>query len=554
MLPKNKLKIVPAEIAQRGLSKETIDLFKYSILGILPEDAIHAEYLEFKAWQQPEERKAKIREILTEITGSTDEKAFFKYQCDWVRDTSPAKIGVKSRRIGLTWAQAADDVLTASLERSEGGANALYSSTKQELTKEYIDTCKFWAECLHGFPCIPIEEELINPDGEAFKSLTLTFPSGFKIYALTSNPANMRGLQGNVTIDEAAFHKDLDALLKASMSMRMWGGKIRVISTHKGKENKFNKLVLRETDKYSVYTLPIDLAVSQGLARRSLTLQNLPATEEAQAAWLDEVVALHGEFAAEELYCIPSADVSAYFSQDVVVRATRLELTILKLSCDDELVRMPERLQEETIDSWLINNVEPHIKELVRLQHNLYAGLDFGRTRDLTILSLLLKRDTSDICEVPLMIELRNVPFDRQAQICEYILRRFRRFKKAAFDATGNGAFLAEKMAIKFGANRVEQVKFSQTEYLSRFPRYKSALESGRLLIPYSEDLVDDHMMIQLIGGCPKPPTNQHTTGTDGFERHGDGAISLMLALSCLPIVKDRKAPPPGSVSYRDFR
>ena len=553
MLPKNRDKIIPTPTAKRGLNRETADLFKYSILGIIPEDNNYANWLRFKADQQPKERKERIREILREITSTDTEPAFFPYQRAWIADESVAKIGVKSRRIGLTWCQACDDVLTASLERSQGGANGLYISTKQDLTREYIDTCKFWAETLLGFPCVPQEEDLIDPDGEGFKALTLSFPSGFKIYALSSNPANLRGLQGNVTIDEAAFHKSLPELLKAAMAMRIWGGKIRIISTHKGRENNFNKLLRNDSDKYSVHTIPIDIAVDQGLARRILMLTNQVATLEAQKAWLEGIVKDNGEFAAEELYCQPSADVSAYFSQDVVVRATKLEFRILKLSCDDELVKLPEREQEEYIDSWLINNVEPIIKELVRLQYNCYAGLDFGRSRDLTILSILLSKDGNEIYEVPLIVELRNCPFKRQAQICEYILRRFRRFRKAAFDATGNGSYLAEEMALKFGHNKIEQVKFSQQEYLSRFPRYKSLLESGKLLIPYSEDLVDDHMLVQLINGVPKPPTNAHSTGLDGFQRHGDGAISLMLAASCLPIIKNRRCLPPGSISFKQF-
>jgi phage FluMu gp28-like protein len=44
-------------------------------------------------------------------------------------------------------------------------------------------------------------------------------------------------MQGKVLIDEAAFHDDLDELLKAAMALTMWGSHVVVISTHDGAEN-----------------------------------------------------------------------------------------------------------------------------------------------------------------------------------------------------------------------------------------------------------------------------------------------------------------------------
>jgi len=63
------------------------------------------------------------------------------------------------------------------------------------------------------------------------------------IVALSSRPSNLRGKQGNIVIDEAAFHDNLPALLKAALAIMMWGGRIRVISTHNGADNPFADLV-----------------------------------------------------------------------------------------------------------------------------------------------------------------------------------------------------------------------------------------------------------------------------------------------------------------------
>ena len=42
------------------------------------------------------------------------------YQKKWLADKSPVKVIEKSRRIGLTWAQALDDVITAATSGREG--------------------------------------------------------------------------------------------------------------------------------------------------------------------------------------------------------------------------------------------------------------------------------------------------------------------------------------------------------------------------------------------------------------------------------------------------
>ncbi|PXB70047.1 hypothetical protein C0046_40535, partial [Pseudomonas aeruginosa] len=65
----------------------------------------------------------------------------------------------------------------------------------------------------------------------------IRYASGFKIVALSSNPANLRGLQGKVIIDEAAYHRNVSAVLDAATALLIWGGRIVIISTHNGKSN-----------------------------------------------------------------------------------------------------------------------------------------------------------------------------------------------------------------------------------------------------------------------------------------------------------------------------
>lgn len=116
-------------------------------------------------------------------------------------------------------------------------------------------------------------EEGIWEDGDKeIKTYIIRFPnSGFRIEALTSRPSNLRGRQGRVILDEAAFHEDLDELLKSAMALLIWGGCVRVISTHDGEDNPFNELIKEiraGKRKGYVFRSTFKEAVDQGLYQR----------------------------------------------------------------------------------------------------------------------------------------------------------------------------------------------------------------------------------------------------------------------------------------------
>ena len=72
-------------------------------------------------------------------------------------------------------------------------------------------------------------------------------------------------------IDEAAFHDDLAGLLKAALAFTMWGGCVRVISTHNGADSAFNELVndIRAGRRpYSLHRITLEEAVAQGLYKK----------------------------------------------------------------------------------------------------------------------------------------------------------------------------------------------------------------------------------------------------------------------------------------------
>ncbi len=130
----------------------------------------------------------------------------------------------KSRRIGLTgWAAAA--VLNAAKGRSDGGSDALYISYSQEMTREFVDACAMWARAFN-VACDAAEFFLFADDDadRAINAFRIRFASGFEVVGLSSAPRALRGKQGLVIIDEAAFVDSLSELLKSAMAMMILGG------------------------------------------------------------------------------------------------------------------------------------------------------------------------------------------------------------------------------------------------------------------------------------------------------------------------------------------
>ena len=67
------------------------------------------------------------------------------YQSSWVKDSAPVKVCEKSRRVGLSWGEASDAALTAAAGRAAGGMDVWYIGYNQDMAREFIGDCAFWA-------------------------------------------------------------------------------------------------------------------------------------------------------------------------------------------------------------------------------------------------------------------------------------------------------------------------------------------------------------------------------------------------------------------------
>ena len=438
----------------------------------------------------------------------------------------------KSRRIGITWGIGPDAVLTSAAAKNSGGMDTLYIGYSYEMTRDFIQVCAMWAKAFHH-AAVEIEECVFTEveDGETkdIKAFRITFDSGFEILALTSKPRSLRGKQGFVIIDEAAFVDDLEELMKAAVALLMWGGKVLIISTHNGVDNYFNELIqdARSGRKpYAVIKIDFDDALRDGLYQRICLVQGKEWTVKGELAWRQEMIDNYGDDANEELFCIPNKSSGAYLSS-LLIESCMQEIPVLRYEGKANFMDVPLNEREIIIRQWCEENLKPLLDELdPKLMH--FFGEDFGRSGDLTTLwPLQIQQDTKR--KTPFAVELRNVPFKQQEQIVFYILDRLPRFLAGAFDARGNGQQLAEAARDRYGSGRIHEVMISPNWYLEAFPKYKAALEDGDVIIPKDADILSDHRAAVMQGGIPRIP-EKRATGKDGGQRHGDSLVAAAMA------------------------
>jgi phage FluMu gp28-like protein len=142
------------------------------------------------------------------------------YQVRWLADKASIKVAEKSRRVGLTWAEAADSALIAAARQ---GMDTWYLGYNHDMAREFVETAASWARQFNK-AARAIEQIAIDDERHDIIAYRIRFSSGHKIVALSSRPSNLRGKQGRAVIDEAAFHDDLKGLLKAALAFTIWGG------------------------------------------------------------------------------------------------------------------------------------------------------------------------------------------------------------------------------------------------------------------------------------------------------------------------------------------
>jgi len=157
------------------------------------------------------------------------------YQRRWVEDRAPLKVVVKGRQTGYSFAATLQALLRC-LERKTTwiflSKGERQSKLLMEKVQEHIQSCGIVAQAF----------ESTFFEGASQKQLEVRLPNGSVIYGLPSNPDTARGYSGNVTLDEFAFHADAAKIYSALFPTITRGFSLEVISTPNGQQGKFYEL------------------------------------------------------------------------------------------------------------------------------------------------------------------------------------------------------------------------------------------------------------------------------------------------------------------------
>jgi phage FluMu gp28-like protein len=390
-------------------------------------------------------------------------QCLLSYQRLWMLDNSDFKIWEKSRRIGATYAHALKMVLKAS---RKDGCDQWIISTNEDSAKEVLRDCAKWLEKL--------KDAGMKIDADIRRE-KIHFRSGYRVNALPTKPQALRGKQGDVLIDEAAYIPDLDDFLDAFYALNIHGGKLSVISTHNGYKNPFNKLLMDSKAKgYNVHSTTITEAVASGL------LVMIGKGHLDPDKWEEELANTYGAAAGQELYCTPRQGNSSLFPELKDIR----------------------RVKVKYFD-------KPEIRHGIKCK---YVGVDFGRTIDATSIV-----GYSAEGKPLVFFNLKDVFFHAQLSVINSLCDSS---TEVVVDKGSFGLKLFEDLQSKLG-QRVTGVNISTKWKNIELYGLSREMTEG-MLIPDYPDLTTDLECFQVT-----ETGSIHIGRIDG--RHGDGIMAIAM-------------------------
>jgi len=417
------------------------------------------------------------------------------YQQRWRRDKSPRKLCEKSRRVGFTYVEANDAVMLRLI--GERRNDYWFTSADESAAYEFADYGRFWAETADAVADTyteEIEDPLTQRPGTRF---CVRLPGGQRIMAMTSNPRRFRSKGGDVGLDEFGYHDNPVAMYKAADPSTMWGGWMRILSTHNGEGSEFNKYVkmakrhaageARPGDiPFSLHRVTLPDAVEQGLVERINAVAGTRWTREAfladrRAGCRDE------DHWRQEYLAIPAVDSTAWLPYELIE------------ACEDDAAG------------------DPHLAG----DGQRYLGMDVGETKDRTVIWDLER--VGDVLWTREIVVFTTEPL-RVKQ--DALLARLRNPKvvRACIDATGVGAQIAQEAA---RSGKGEAVKFTLAVKDELASPLRGLFEDRRIRIPGGPEVREDlHAvrMTQTAAGHPRFDAARSEAG------HADRFWGLALA------------------------
>lgn len=370
---------------------------------------------------------AALKELLDDI--------LFPYQRRFLLDTSRFCAWVASRQIGKSFTLGWKALIRAC---SQSRRHQTIVSAGRDQAKEVIGKVKLHAELIRRV----LNEEIVASETK----FSVTLVNGSVIRALAANPRTARGYTGDVYLDEFA-HVQQDKALWAAILPAATRGKLTVtaVSTPLGDNGSFFKLC------HPAPGTKIQFSVHK------------TTVHDARAAGLDvDVEALRDQYDddtwAQEFECAFLGHVASYLPWDLL------------RAC--------------------LAGPETELERTARIEHaSTFLGVDIGRKRDITALSLLRKWPETTLWMDDLIC-LHKKPFQEQEEIIGRVIRA-NGVERCCIDATGMGMHLAENLQREFGGV-VIPVTFTRGSKIHLATQVRKTMEQGHIKLLNDGPLLAD--------------------------------------------------------------
>ena len=355
---------------------------------------------------------------------------FFAYQLAVFLDRTTGIVILHwSRQIGKSFVLAAwavDRLLT------RPGRLVTVLSNSRDNGGEFVRKCE--EVCAFLGQAMEVEDQSPDLDYENMRfevRITVRGKTG-RIKVLAANPRTARGFSGDLILDEFAFHENSAAIWEAAEPILSSNPDFlcRIASTGNGHYNMFYRMVT--SGDFKVSRVPRSDAYKQGRKIYHPVTRKEITPDQARQLSLDKRA----------------------YDQNYECAFTDENMTLLT----HELISAAERDDVGVICSqdWS----QAALDRMRTAAGQLDAGIDVGRNRDLTVISVMEKLSDLRIVRAILRIEKMRLP-DQQLRLGEVC--RMKNFHRATIDMTGIGLGLCEYAQEEFGNYRIQGVNFSSS-------------------------------------------------------------------------------------------
>lgn len=382
----------------------------------------------------------------------------YEYQRCVIEDQARLVGWVKSRQIGGSFTCTLKVVLHA----LDTGQDWNMMSRSQRQAEKLLKKAATHARAANHYACkILRQPPIVNADD--IGSQRIIFKNGATIEALPCDPDTTTGDTCNWLIDEfALFPKsgDVFSVIKPSI---MHGKRMIVVSSPRGRRNKFFDLYERHTlgdSGWSFHKTTIEDAINDGFC---------PTDENGNQMTLEqfkkqEVKDVGMDMWLQEYMCSFSDRLTSFLPHELIV------------DCVSDRLKM--RMTTESLKS---------------LNKDLYVGIDIGRRRDFTVIWVISK--SGDVCTTEAVHVLDRTPFLEQDRVIRTVMDS-KQVVCCMIDESGNGMQLAETLSVDY-PGVVQGFKFTNASKAEIAGRLKAHMESECFWIPKSDDVIEDFASIE---------------------------------------------------------